>query len=88
MATTLVTTSLIGSLSRSLSNTLGRRVEVRRNKPLNQPLKYYLTIEGCVPEVFGPFAVHEIKSRLAMIEDMLNSGIIKKGDGGVNDQST
>lgn len=81
--------SLVDNLAQIVGRKLGRKVVVHRSqqnfrKPGYQgrmvltkaPIKYSIGIEGCNPPVFFNLTVNEAKSRLAMLSDMLSSGVI------------
>lgn len=85
---------LIEALRLGLQQRLGRRVVVGRYKQTGftkragrlvpdeskGAWRYTLSFEGCTPSQFGPMNVNEIKSRMAMLSDMLHSGVILKGE--------
>ena len=93
---------LIEALRLGLQQRLGRRVVVGRYKQTGftkragrmvvdeskGAWRYTLSFEGCNPSQFGPMNVNEIKSRMAMLSDMLHSGVILKGEKNGNDTST
>lgn len=79
---TVVIAGVAGALCRKLTKDLSRKVEVYRRRTMGHPsvIQYYLKIEGSHPSSFGPMKLPEINKRLAMLDDLLNSGVIKKGD--------
>lgn len=84
-----MTDSLVDTLAEHLGRKLGRKVVVHRTqdqfkKPGFQgrmvltkgAIKYSIGIGGCNPPVFFGMTVGEAKARLAMLNDMLTSGVI------------
>lgn len=86
MADNIVRDGLIGSLSAILSKRMGRRVQVHRieqakfvpGKPFSnaKTIRYTLVIEGCHPPAFYGMTCNEVKSRMAMISDLIQSGVL------------
>lgn len=93
---------LMEALRDGLERRLGRRVTIGKYKQNGftkvrgrlvvdenkGAWRYTLSFEGCNPSQFGPMNVNEIKSRMAMLSDMLHSGVILKGEKHGDDTST
>lgn len=80
----LVTTGQMGNMAAILAKKLGRKVQVHRveyrfktggNKFKTQ-IRYTLVIEGSHPPMFPGLTVNEVKGRMAMLTDLLYSGVI------------
>lgn len=93
---------LMEALRQGLEHRLGRRVVIGKYKANGYTKRagrlvldeskgawrYTISFEGCHPSQFGPMNVNEIKSRMAMLSDMLHSGVILKGEKNGDDTST
>lgn len=86
MRDNVVRDGLIGSMSQILAKKLGRKVQVHRieqakyvhGKPFtnSKTIRYTLAIEGCHPPAFYGMTCNEVKQRLAMICDLIYSGVL------------
>lgn len=84
----LVNTGQIGNLAAVLTRVLGRRVQVHRveyqfrlpSGRFKNNIRYTLVIEGSHPPLFPDLTVNEVKGRMAMLTDLLYSGVIKRAD--------
>lgn len=83
-----VTTGQMGNMAVVLTKALGRQVDVFRvdysfrlpSGKFKKNTNYTLMIEGSHPPMFPGLTVNEIKGRMAMITDLLYSGVIKRAD--------
>lgn len=77
----LVTDGQIGSLTKMLSDKIGSPVKVFRDDQYlvgsRRTTRYSINMPDCRPALFTGMAVGECKSRLAMLYDMLASGVIR-----------
>jgi len=86
----IVRTGHVYHLAQSLQAKLGRRVVVHRvvnvvylnssRTKRKQTIRYSLGIEGSQPSVFFNMTIDECKSRLAMILDLLHSGVVRASE--------
>lgn len=80
----LVTTGQMGNMAQILARQLGRKVHVHRveyrlrlpNGRYKTNIRYTLAIEGFHPPIFPGLTVNEVKGRMAMLSDLLISGVI------------
>lgn len=80
----LVTTGQMANMAEILSAKLGRRVQVHRVEykiktsggRFRTLIRYTLAIEGAHPPIFPGLTVNEVKGRMAMLTDLLFSGVI------------
>lgn len=87
MSSNIITTGLVATLASSLERRLGRRVVVHRveykiplpgKKGVRTQLRYTIAIEGSHPPAFYGMTINECKSRLAMLNDLLISGVVQR----------
>lgn len=88
MAEGVVKTGLTANLAALLQSKLNRQVVIHRTeqtfkKPgerkLSSSIRYSMYIEGSNPEMFFGMTITEVKSRLAMLIDLIYSGVILPG---------
>jgi len=84
----LVTTGLIAALAHGLTQKLGCKVQVHRvetkytigKRKTKTQIRYTIAIEGSHPPMFFGMTINEAKSRMAMLSDLLVSGVIKSAN--------
>lgn len=85
----IVTGGTVFAMAQTLANKIGRRIVVHRvvkggyskyGRPgrgdIPKTIRYSMGISGCVPETFGGMTITEVKGRLAMILDLVCSGVL------------
>lgn len=80
----LVTTGQMANMAAILAGKLGRKVHVHRveysfrlpSGKFKKNTNYTLVIEGSHPPMFPGLTVNEVKGRMAMLTDLLYSGVI------------
>ena len=80
MADGIVTDGVMGGMAKALAARLGRKVQIHRVEYQisrhNKSIKYTLAIEGSHPPAFYGMTSNEIKQRMAMLIDLLRSGVV------------
>lgn len=82
----LVTTGMVAAMAQNLARQLGRKVHVHRveskfqighTRKTKTEIRYTIAIEGSHPPMFFGMTINEAKARLAMLSDLLISGVIR-----------